>query len=328
MKAIVYGVGKHFEYYFNNFEFVDVGTSNNIEVIGFADGNSAVWGREILYNEQKFLVKDRHEFCETDIEKIIITSTKYFDEIRDELIQEGYREEQILSVDVLLDKYFEKIYLIEKFEGKSGIEIGGPSQLFSSIYEVCSSCDNVNYNSNTVWQKNESDVFQYGNKELGRFIVADATNMQQIGDNKYDFVLSSNNLEHIANPLKALKEFARILKTGGIVLVLVPIKDKIFDHNRECTTFEHLMEDYRSNIGEDDLTHLPEIISKHDYDMDVLCGGKEQFIERAKKNVENRCLHHHVFEEVCLRKAFEFVGLEVIAFGKVMNNWLIIGCNN
>lgn len=107
--------------------------------------------------------------------------------------------------------------------------------------------------------------------------------------------------------------------------MLVPIKEKTFDHNRECTAFEHLMEDYNSNIGEDDLTHLPEIIAKHDYGMDVLCGGKEQFIERAKKNVENRCLHHHVFEETCLRKAFEFVGLEVIAFREVMNNWLIMG---
>lgn len=218
MKTIVYGVGQHFEYCFDNREFVDIGIlKNNIEVIGFADGNSAVWGREILYNGQKFLVMDRHEFCMSDIEKIIITSTKYFDEIRNELIQEGYREEQILSVDVLLDKYFKKIYSIEKFDRKSGIEIGGPSRLFSNIYEVCSSCDNVNYNLHTVWSENESNVFQYGNRELGSFIIADATDMWQIGDAKYDFVLSSNNLEHIANPLKALKEFTRILKEGGLL---------------------------------------------------------------------------------------------------------------
>lgn len=51
----------------------------------------------------------------------------------------------------------------------------------------------------------------------------------------------------------------------------------------------------------------------------------EKFIERAKKNVENRCLHHHVFDENTLRKAFDFAGLEVIDFSEEQDNWLILG---
>ena len=142
-------------------------------------------------------------------------------------------------------------------------------------------------------------------------------------DKKYDFVLSSNNLEHIANPLKALKEFSRIVKPDGTILVLVPEKTETFDHNRDYTTFEHLLEDYKSDTGEDDLSHLPDIIEKHDYSLDPECGGKQKFIERAKKNLENRCLHHHVFEEETLRKSYKFAGIKVTHVKRIMGNWRI-----
>ena len=59
--------------------------------------------------------------------------------------------------------------------------------------------------------------------------------------------------------------------------------------------------------------------------MDVACGGKDKFIKRAKKNAENRCLHHHVFDEKNLRKAFDFAGLDVVDFSEIQNNWFIIG---
>ena len=54
-------------------------------------------------------------------------------------------------------------------------------------------------------------------------------------------------------------------------------------------------------------------------------GGKEKFIERAMKNIDNRCLHHHVFDEKCLKKSFEYAGLKVLDFREAENNWLIIG---
>ena len=73
------------------------------------------------------------------------------------------------------------------------------------------------------------------------------------------------------------------------------------------------------------LSHLDEIIEKHDYAMDPECGGKKKFIERARKNFENRCLHHHVFDEECLKMALTFSGLKVRDFGDVRGNWFIVG---
>lgn len=326
MRAIIYGIGRNYFEFFSDEKFIKKGIiDNEIEIVGFSDGNKDLWGKEIIYNEQRFVVKNIDEYEKTEIDRLIVTTKQYFNEIKKELIEKGFIAEKIVVIDQLFEEYTDKIYHIERFAQKEGVEIGGPTKLFGNIYDKCSACDNVNFSADTVWVKNDTGKFLYENKVLGNNLIADATDMPQIENEKYDFVLSSNNLEHMANPLKALKEFSRILKRGGSILVLVPMKEKCFDHDREYTTFEHLLEDYMSDIQEDDLSHLPEIIEKHDYSMDVACGGKEKFIERAKKNIENRCLHHHVFEENCLRKAFEFVGLRAIDFSSILGNWLIIG---
>lgn len=85
------------------------------------------------------------------------------------------------------------------------------------------------------------------------------------------------------------------------------------------------MSDYRNNISEDDLSHLPEIIENHDYDMDPECGGKEKFIQRALKNMENRCLHHHVFGKECLEKMFQYFNLKILEFAETYSDYWIIG---
>lgn len=326
MRVIIYGIGKYYSEIFNNPNSLEIEIIKNaVGIIGFADTNRSLFGKEIIYDGKKFNVKSIFDFDKKDFEGILITTEKYFDEISSFLLEHGYMEKEIFLIENIKKLYFDKLYYIEHFKGKLGLEIGGPTELFSYIYNQCAACDNVNFSSHTVWWKNDTNDFRYKNKKMGDVFITEATDMYQIEGERYDFILSSNNLEHTANPLKALKEFSRVVKKEGIVLILVPIKEKIFDHNRDYTTFEHLLEDYYNDTGEDDLSHLQEIIMQHDYTMDSQCGGREKFIERAKKNIENRCLHHHVFEEQCLRKSFLFVGLKVIAFGRLTNNWMIIG---
>ena len=53
----------------------------------------------------------------------------------------------------------------------------------------------------------------------------DATFMIGVQDETYDFVYSSHCLEHIENPALALKNWFRILKPGGFLLLYVPHRD-------------------------------------------------------------------------------------------------------
>lgn len=106
------------------------------------------------------------------------------------------------------------------FDGKCGLEISGPSDFFSSdilpIYKWAEKIDGCNFSNNTIWEgKIETDDYNYFPEKAGRQYIMEGTDLSEIEDDKYDFLLSSHNLEHIANPLKALEEWIRVIKPWG-----------------------------------------------------------------------------------------------------------------
>lgn len=326
-RIIIYGLGQRFYKVFGMKDFYSSYMKEKYIVNGICDSDEQKVGKKVILGEMEQEVKRISTYADADYDKVVITSNKCFDEIKTQLINDGIDEGKLISLDELLNPYFEKMVKINNYMRKSGVEIGGPSSIFPAIYDVCETCDNVDFSSSTVWhgEIRGGAEYNYAGKYLGKVIIADATDLSAIANDYYEFVISSNNLEHIANPIKALKEFVRICKNQGTILIAVPMKDKTFDHNREYTSYAHVMKDYLDDIKEDDLSHLPEIIERHDYDMDVECGGKENFIKRAEKNIENRCLHHHVFNEEILSDMFRFVKLDVMSFGEYLGNYLIVG---
>jgi ubiquinone/menaquinone biosynthesis C-methylase UbiE len=50
----------------------------------------------------------------------------------------------------------------------------------------------------------------------------DATYMEGVEDNYYDWVYSSHCLEHLDSPVRAIENWWRILKPGGHLIVVVP----------------------------------------------------------------------------------------------------------
>ena len=117
-------------------------------------------------------------------------------------------------------------------QGKSGLEIGGYSQVFSPkgrfpAYVLAGQLDNCNFGNLTVWegQIQEGQTFQFStDKPAGRQYVLEATDMHAIGDAQYAFVLSSHVLEHTANPLRALSEWLRVLKSAACWSCCCPTK--------------------------------------------------------------------------------------------------------
>ena len=215
-------------------------------------------------------------------------------------------------------KFANKDKYISYFKGKSGIEIGGPSGIFSSkgflpVYPVLQSLDNCNFNNSTIWEGklNEGQYFKFG-KKTGFQYIREASELSGIADESYDFLLSSHCLEHCANAIKTLKEWIRVVKKDGYLLIILPNKDGTFDHNRLLTTLNHFIEDEVNNVKEDDLTHLEEILALHDLTMDRLAGTKENFIQRSLKNYENRCLHQHTFNKENFPELIRYVGLEIL----------------
>lgn len=225
----------------------------------------------------------------------------------------------------------------KQFIGKSGLEIGGPSMAFSQkgfipLYDVIRSLDGCNFSSDTIWEGKikEGPYFKFGNRNGWQYIK-DAINLSGIEDNKYDFILSCHSIEHIANPIKAIEEWKRVIKENGFILIIVPHKDRTFDRKRAITKIEHIIEDYKNNMQEDDETHFEDAIANHDFTMDPGILSKQEFSNRTKINIENRCLHHHVFNtklaidlvDVCalkICKAAHFSPFHIIILAQKVSN--------
>ncbi len=60
------------------------------------------------------------------------------------------------------------------------------------------------------------------------------------------------------------------------------------------------------------MTHLNEILELHDLSMDPPAGTLEQFKARSLKNLENRALHHHVFDIDLLTEMFAYFNVDVL----------------
>lgn len=206
----------------------------------------------------------------------------------------------------------------QSFFGKNGIEIGGPSALFNAsgylpLYPIINDLDGVNFSKTTEWEGDiiEGENYRYGNK-TGHQYILEGGKLDSIPDNKYDFLLSCNNLEHIANPIATLFAWKRVLKEKGNLLLILPNKKANFDHRRPYTSMAHLIEDYKNQIKENDLTHLEEILKLHDLSRDPKARPFEKFEVRCKNNFANRCLHHHVFSQSLLQELAIYCGFEVL----------------
>lgn len=71
-------------------------------------------------------------------------------------------------------------------------------------------------------------------------LVGSSTHIDEIVAKKYelgtfDYVLSSHNFEHLANPIRFLQGCARVLKTGGMVSMAIPDHRACFDFFRPVT---------------------------------------------------------------------------------------------
>lgn len=226
-------------------------------------------------------------------------------------------------------------------EGKAGIEIGGPTSIFQGwhvpsryygflkplpIYDRVRSLDNCSFSRTTMWATHQRVYLFSPRRAPGQIVIAEGSDLAAVPDNSYDFVLSSHNLEHFANPVKALKEWRRITKRNGALILVLPDCRRTFDHRRSPTPVEHMHEDYRRGVGEDDVTHIEEVLQLHDVDMDGTLETHtfEELKARSIDNVSNRSLHHHVFDESNSRQLLTEVGLEVLALERALPYHIVI----
>jgi SAM-dependent methyltransferase len=120
----------------------------------------------------------------------------------------------------------------------------------------------------------------------------DTDGLGPIADSSQDFVICSHVLEHLAEPIGFLEEIHRVLRPGGITIVLLPNRHKTFDSRRPATPLGHLIAEHQAHVRAVDDDHVVEFLSN-------TIGISEDPTERshALELHRNRSIHVHCWDE-------------------------------
>ncbi|MDR3416430.1 MAG: methyltransferase domain-containing protein [Nevskia sp.] len=116
----------------------------------------------------------------------------------------------------------------------SGVEIGGSAHNAFGL------------NTRNVDFTRELTVFKREEIELcGEYLPVDIEapgDLLPLPDGSQDFVISSHVIEHFEDPIKALLEWHRVVRPGGVIFTIAPHKERTFDAGRPRTTLQELID--------------------------------------------------------------------------------------
>ena len=211
-KIIVYGMGLRFKEQKHFLESV-------FDIVAYCD--------RTFFPYDKYITPDRINDIEFDA--IYISSAKYYEEIRSELIDKyDIPADKIVTIYELLGvkegSEERKQWVIDQLQkipaGKTILDAGAGELKFKPY------CKHLNYIAQDFGKYDPSmepggisggDTWDTS----GCDIISDIIDIP-LEDMSVDAILCTEVFEHLKNPILAVKEFSRLLKPGGLLLLTAP----------------------------------------------------------------------------------------------------------
>lgn len=151
----------------------------------------------------------------------------------------------------------------------------------------------------------------YFSRRVETDVLGDATRLP-FRAGAFDYVVARHVLEHVADPIRMLRNISRVMRPGGRAVITVPNRDKTFDIERPTTPFLHLLWDFINRRLDNDPTHAGEWADKVLLNPNIRPyrshqTEEEDHREHAKLQADLRAgsrldIHFHVFSAVTFRK--------------------------
>jgi SAM-dependent methyltransferase len=103
----------------------------------------------------------------------------------------------------------------------------------------------------------EVDTSQF--VKVDHLIELDKTGLAKFADRSFDFVIFNHVIEHVVNPVFALREILRVLKVKGHLVLAAPDKRYTYDRDRPLTPWLHLRSLYKNRVSEASLDDYMDI---------------------------------------------------------------------
>ena len=211
-------------------------------------------------------------------------------------------------------------------DGRHALEIGGPTPWAKHIYARVASMDNFAQfadQAHSRFEHADGGAFAPdGDAIIGRTVVGDAANVTAaVAPGAYDLLFASHVLEHMLDPIGALKSWDAALAPGGVLLLMLPWKDPTFDHLRAPNTLDQLAQKHvRYGAGRDEaalLVDFEQTVRAIDLALDWGFPPGAQASDLRRRTLASpqgrEQLHWHVFDFHLLRELFACLGYRVLA---------------
>jgi SAM-dependent methyltransferase len=133
-------------------------------------------------------------------------------------------------------------------------------------------------------------------------LISDLESMAGIDDASQNFVIANHVLEHVENPLRALRSVNRVLQPGGIAFIALPDKRYTFDKRRAVTPLAHLIRDFEEGPGWSAGIHYLDWAEN----VEGLRGKEAE--DRASILLSTHDnIHFHVWDFVAMKEMFSYV---------------------
>lgn len=215
-KIIVYGLGQ--EYRKHKFYL-----ENEFDIAGYSDKKA--------FDMEGYIPVDK--IRDYDFDFIFVTSSQYFEEIREELADKySIEREKIIYINDILGNFqnskvrkeWIKKKLLQIPEGSILLDAGAGQMKYAPYCKHLRyiAQDFGEYSSKTAEGGLHSDLKGWDDLDKSKLnIVCDVIDMP-LEDESVDVILCSEVFEHLKNPILAVKEFGRVLKEEGQLILTAP----------------------------------------------------------------------------------------------------------
>lgn len=161
--------------------------------------------------------------------------------------------------------------------------------------------------------------------------IADATKLP-VKTGNFNYLISAHCLEHCPNTLEVLEEWNRVLKIGGIFILILPHGQRTFDKGRELNTLDHHIDDYKKRISYENETHV------EDFKNVTLNNCTDKWVHDAKNSdgdinnkwlINNGLVHYHVWTQNEMIDIIKYSGFDIIYCSEKMfgrdDSFVVIG---
>lgn len=148
-------------------------------------------------------------------------------------------------------------------------------------------------------------------------------------DNSFDFIVSAHCLEHCVDPIRVLKEFKRVVKSDGVIFLILPHCERTFDKGRTISSLKSHIFDHESQVKKED--YLENEGKYYDVFEEFLQIAtqwpRHTWISSAKntdgswnksKILDGGILHYHVWTQTEIIDLLKYVGCRIILVMNVM----------